>query len=124
MLEKVPDRSLHYALITSFFLSLQVPYCPFLATRVPGRVPVSPQLFINVKCVFGIIFELWNTELRESLGSMAWCRSNQTGWEHFQTHGSVDKRHVPGDERHSCPACFSLYSFSRYPFFHSINKSP
>jgi hypothetical protein len=33
---------------------------------------------------------------------------NQTGWKHVQTYGSVDKRHVPGDDGYSCLRQFQL----------------
>jgi hypothetical protein len=45
---------------------------------------------------------------------------NQTRSEHVQTHGSVDERHVPGNDGHMCPRLerglqwlkYSSYSFN------------
>jgi hypothetical protein len=42
----------------------------------------------------------------DPFGSAPWCPPNQTGWTQVRTHGSVDKRHVPGDARHSCLRLF------------------
>jgi hypothetical protein len=80
-------------------------------------------------CV-GIIFEQWKGCWDKPLGD-ALAPPNQTRSEHVQTHGSVDERHVPGNDGHLCPCLqrglqwlkYSSYSFNNPCLLTSQNTS-